>query len=161
MYTAHADRETIRGELEATHTAFVTLIESLSEDDWSRPTTNPAWTVGNILHHLVSSLELVPREVRCARQGKGLYNLPIFARDKLSAWMTRWESRRQSLASVADRYDAAYLAALQTLDQIEDHEWQLGAQFWGEGFLDIEGIFRSQARHLAEHAGSIVTHPSS
>ncbi len=149
------DRESIRAELAATRITFTNLVESLSAEDWDRPTSNPSWTVGNLLHHIVSSLELVPLEVEHARQGKGLYNLPRFVRDPLSAWLTRWETRHESLGTVAARYEKAYEAALGTLDQVREDEWRLGAEFWGEGFLDIEGLLRSQARHFAEHSSDI------
>lgn len=155
MVTAPVDREAIRAELAATRTAFHDLVDTLSPEDWGRSTNNPAWTVGHLLDHLVSSLELLPREVAHARQGKGMYNLPPFLRDRLSAWLTRWSARRESLSTVAQRYDQAYAAALQALDQVQDDEWQRGAQFWGEGFLDIEGLFRAQARHFAEHSADI------
>jgi hypothetical protein len=149
------DREAIRAELAATRTAFHEILGGLAAPDWERPTGNPMWTVGDLLHHLVASLELLPREVEHARQGKGMYNLPPFLRDPLSAWFTRWGARRQSLATVAKRHDQAYVAALRTLDGVRDDEWRRGARFWGEGFLDIEGLFRAQARHFAEHGTDI------
>jgi uncharacterized protein (TIGR03083 family) len=155
MDSGPVDRDAIRAELAATRAAFHDLVGTLSPDDWRRPTRNPAWSVGDLLHHLVASLELLPREVSLARQGKGMYNLPRFVLDPLSAWITRWEARRQSLDSVAQRYDEAYAAAMRILGEVRDDEWGHGARFWGEGFKDIEALFRSQARHFAEHGGDI------
>jgi len=49
---------------------------------------------------------------------------------------------------------------MRTLDEVRDNEWRHGARFWGEGFMDIEELFRSQARHFAEHSRDIVAvHP--
>jgi uncharacterized protein (TIGR03083 family) len=159
MATAATVREELRAELVATRAAFLDLLGGLSDADWRRPTRNTAWTVGDLLHHLVWSLEQVPREVASARRGKGMFNLPRFLRDPLSAVYTRQGARRQSLATVARRYDAAYDAALRALDEVRDDEWQRGAPFWGEGFITIEGLFRAQAHHLVEHRQDIAAAP--
>jgi uncharacterized protein (TIGR03083 family) len=156
MATASTAREEIRAELEATRAALLELLASLSDADWRRPTSNPAWAVGDLLHHLVWSLEQLPREVASARRGKGMFNLPPFLRDRLSALYTRFGARQQSLPTIALRYDAAYTAVMQTLEEVRDDEWQRGAPFWGEGFISIEGLFRAQAHHLAEHRRDIL-----
>lgn len=156
MGEEEVDRESIRAELRATHAAFHDLVDQLAPADWDRKTGNPAWTVGDLLYHLVSSLELLPREVAHARKGKGLYNLPRFLLDPLNAWSTRWGARGVSLATVTGRYDRAHAAALQALDQVRHDEWRCGARFWGEGFLDIEGLFHAQSRHFAEHSPAIL-----
>ena len=156
MATTSTVREEIRAELEATRAAFLELLAGLSDADWRRPTRNPAWAVGELLHHLVWSLEQLPREVASARRGKGMFNLPPFLRDPLGALYTRFGARQQSLTTIARRYDAAYTAVMQTLDEVQDDEWQRGAPFWGEGFISIEGLFRAQAHHLAEHRGDIL-----
>ena len=155
MATASAVREEIRAELAATRAAFLDLLAGLSDADWRRATSNPAWDVRDLLHHLVWSLEQLPREVESARRGKGMFNLPPSLRNPLSAAYTRLGARRQSRATIARRYDDAYAAALRTLDQVGDDEWRRGAPFWGEGFIDIEGLFRAQAHHLVEHRNDI------
>ncbi len=155
MTTTPSVREELRAELAATRAAFHGLLSSLSDADWRRVTNNPAWSVGHLLHHFVWSLELLPREVASARRNKGMFNLPPFLRDPLNSAVTRFGARNQSLDTVARRYDAAYAAALQTLDGVRDDEWRRGAQFWGEGFIDIEALFRSHARHFAEHGQDI------
>ena len=156
MATASTVREEIRAELAPARVVFLELLGSLTDADWRRATSNPAWAIGHLLHHLVWSLEQLPREVESARRGKGMFNFPRFLRDPLSAAYTRLGARRQSLTTIARRYDAAYAAALRTLDEVRDDEWRRGAPFWGEGFIDIEGLFRAQAHHLAEHHKDII-----
>lgn len=153
---SNTPREELRAELAATRVAFRDLVSRLSDADWRRKTSNPAWTVGNLLHHLVWSLEVLPSEVASARRGKGMFNLPPMVRDPLSAAYTRFGTRGQSLPTILRRYEAAYAAALRALDGVGDDEWRRGAPFWGEGFIDIEGLFRAQVRHLAEHRQDIV-----
>ena len=153
---AGATREALRAELAATRAAFHELLAGLADADWRRRTANPAWTVGHLLHHLTWSLEMLPREVASARRGQGMYNFPPAVRDRLSATITRLGASRQSLRSVARRYDDAYAAALRALETVRDDEWGRGAPFWGEGFIDIAGLFRAQALHLAEHGADIL-----
>lgn len=150
-------REEIRAELATTRAAFLALLGTLSDADWRRPTSNPAWHVGHLLHHLVWSLEQLPREVASARRGKGMFNFPHWLRDPLSALVTRLGTRGQSLTTIARRYDTAYAATIRTLDTIRDDEWHLGAPFWGEGHITIEGLLRSQTHHLTEHRQDILT----
>ncbi|HET8626988.1 MAG TPA: DinB family protein [Thermomicrobiales bacterium] len=149
------ERETIRAELAATRAAFHRLLDGLTDDDLRRQSGNPAWTVGAVLAHLVWSLALLPREVAAARRGKGMYNFPPFLRDRLNATATRLGGRGQTVRSLRSRYDAAYEAALRTLDGVRDDEFGLGATFWSEGFRDVAGLYRAQADHLAEHGDDI------
>ena len=135
------DRHAIRERLSSTRAGFQALLDGLTDDDLRHPSGNPAWTIGAVLTHLVWSLELLPREVAGARQGKGMYNFPPLVRDALNAWATRLGARGQTLESLRRRYDAAFAAALATLDGVAEGEFQLGARFWSEGFRDIAGLY--------------------
>ena len=149
------DREAIRAGMEAIRVAFRQLLDDLAEADWRRRYPGSAWTVGELLTHLTWSLELVPREVEHARRGKGMFNLPPLVRDPLSMIATRGAARGQTRQSIAARYESAHAAALRTLDGVKDDEWHRGAPFWGEGFRDIEGLFRAITHHFDEHAAHV------
>lgn len=149
------DRHLIRAELVATQAAYLVLLDEIAEQDLRRQSGNPAWTVGEVLTHLTSALELLPREVARARQGKGMYNFPPFLRDPLNALLTRRAGRGQTLQTLRRRYSAATESAMRTLDSVRDDEFSLGANFWGEGFRDIAGLFAAQTDHLTEHGGDI------
>lgn len=146
-----ADRETLRTQILAAQTGFHSAINGLTDSDLSNPTRNPAWTVGAILVHLVSSLEMVPREVEHARRYKGMYNMPRFIRDRGNAILTRRAARGQTVDSLRRRYDAAVTSALATLDAVPDDEFGRGADFWGEGFRDVASLFAAAGEHLSEH----------
>ncbi len=148
-------REVIRTELASTRAAFHALLDGLTDDDLRRQSGNPAWTVGAVLAHLVWSLSLLPREVMGARRGKGMYNLPLFLRDRLNATATRLGGRGQTVQKLRHRYDTAYAVALSTLDGVSDNEFRLGAHFWSEGFCDIAGLYHAQTHHFTEHSEDI------
>ena len=146
------DRGELHREMLATRSSFHALLDALTDDDLRCPTRNPAWSVRAVLTHLVWSLELLPREVASARKGQGMYNLPPLIRDALNVGLTRFAARGQSLDSLRRRYDAAFTAALTTLDDVADDELHLGARFWSEGFRDIAGLYSGQVDHLVEHS---------
>jgi hypothetical protein len=151
----YSQREAIRDQLASARAGFHALLDELTDNDLRHRSGNPAWTVGGVLTHLVLSLELLPREVAGARQGKGMFNLPPLLRDVLNAWATRLAARGQTLGTLRQRYEAAYVAALATLDGIRVDEFQLGAPFWSEGFRDIAGLYAEQVHHLAEHGNDV------
>jgi quercetin dioxygenase-like cupin family protein len=152
------DRDALRDRLTASREAFLSVLGELSDDDLRRPSGNSAWTVGAILTHLVWSLELLPREVAKARKGKGMYNFPRVIRDPLNTIVTRRGGRGQTLETLRRRYEAAYHAALLTLNGIGNEEFGLGARFWGEGFFDIASLYAAQAEHFSEHGDDM--HPA-
>ncbi len=144
-------RQAIREHLASTHLGFHALLDGLTNSDLRRRSGNPAWTVGAVLTHLVWSLELLPREVTSARKGQGMFNLPPTLRDVLNAWATCLAARGQTTETLRHRYDAAFAAAMATLEGVRDSELQVGARFWSEGFRDIAGLYAGQVDHLAEH----------
>jgi hypothetical protein len=157
QHTDHplSERQAIREHLSAARASFHALLDVLTDDDLRLPSGNPAWTVGAVLTHLVWSLELLPREVASARQGRGMFNFPPVVRDLLNAWGTRLAARGQTLDRLRGRYDTAFAAALATLDGLRDHELHRGARFWSEGFRDIAALYTAQVDHLAEHGPDV------
>lgn len=149
------DRVALRAELEATRTQFRRLAESLSEERWQQPCPGSAWTVGEVLVHLTWVLEQLPAEVASARRGRGMFNYPAWFANPASFWITRWNARGATRASLLRCYDAAMAAVLASLDAVAEHEWGLGANFYGHGFYTIAGLFRTPAQHLAEHTAAL------
>jgi hypothetical protein len=148
-------REALRAELEANRTAFSTLLASLSDADLLRASANPAWTVRDLLHHIVASLEQVPGQLQAARRGKARRRVPQWLYDRANVWITRLGAARQTRAGLLARYAAAHQAAIGALDQVEEHEWGRRASFW---YFEttIAELFRRQSEHLAEHAAQIL-----
>jgi hypothetical protein len=100
---------------------------------------------------LTWALEQLPAEVASARLGKGMFNFPDWLGSPLSYWYTRWLARNATPESLGRRYDAAMTAVIRTLDEVEESDWSLGAEFYGHGFYTIAELFHTPAAHLAEH----------
>ena len=49
---ARTIKESIYKELETTRASFHSLLNSLSEEDFQKPSLNPGWTNGEILAHM-------------------------------------------------------------------------------------------------------------
>jgi hypothetical protein len=148
-------REALRAELEANRTAFSTLLSSLSDADLLRVSANPAWTVRDLLHHIVAGLEQVPGQVQAARRGKARGRVPRWLYDRVNVWMIRLGAARQTRAALLGRYAAAHQAAIAALDGVAENEWGRRARFW---YFEttIAELFRRQSEHLAEHAAQIL-----
>lgn len=147
-----ANREELREELEATRASFQTLVSAFDEKQWHQKISTSDWTAGEIMTHLTWALEQLPAEVASAKRGKGMFNgMPDWLADPLSYWYTRWLARKATPQSLGRRYDVAMDAVIQTLDEVKDGEWTLGAPFYGHGFYSIADLFHTPAEHLAEH----------
>src|SRR5687768_16549004 len=145
------DRAVLRAELEATQNAVQHWLATLTDDQWRRKAITSAWTVAEVFVHLTWALEYLPEEVVSAKRGRGMFNYPKFVSDPYSYWSTRMEARRATRPMLARRYAAAMAKVLQALDTVQDGEWSLGANFYGEGYYTVADLFHTPAQHLAEH----------
>lgn len=149
------DRATLRVGLEATRAAFHEHLDAVSGEPWRQKCPGSAWTMAEVFVHLTGALEYLPQEVAMARQGKGMFNIPKPLRDPLSYWMTRFIARNSTPMSVRQRYDAAMDATLEALRTVPDTDWELGANFYGEGFYTVAELFQTPGEHLAEHTAAL------
>ena len=149
------DRGQIRAQLLANRERYLQTLERITDEDFGRKSGNAAWTVGQLMSHLVWSFELLPQEVEKARRGKGMFNYPRIIRDPANAFLGRRAGRGQTTETLRRRYEAATEAALTSLEGVPESDFGKGAKFWGEGFYDVAALFAAQAEHLDEHVPDI------
>lgn len=147
------DREPIRAELEQTQPDFHTLLGSLSDAERRRRSGNPAWTVGQLMWHLASSVGFIAGGIKSARRGRG-FNPPAFLANRLNTLITRWGSRRATRRSIADLYDAGHAKVIAALETIRDDEWVKGARNFGV-YRTVADGFHSVKEHFDEHQADI------
>lgn len=155
----------LREELEQTRRAFHTLLAALDPEDWDRYSSNPAWTIGELLWHITSFLFIIPQQLRLL-QMHAFPDLVGESADELNAdnvERTRADAQEQTFGAIAQTYDEGHALALAALATVRDDEWPLGVRlpdmgptFSGE-YRTIEGLFRYHARHFAEHAAQITS----
>jgi uncharacterized protein (TIGR03083 family) len=153
-------RDEIRAELEATREAYHELLDSLSDEDWQKPSGNPAWTVGQLLYHMTVAPRMLPADVGLIRRGGWMPNLPAFVFNWTNVLMTRWGARKESLDSVGELYDAAHDRVLGVLETIQEGEWSLGKEYpdWDpllSGYVTLVRLFRYLAIHFEVHAEQV------
>ncbi len=149
------DRQVLRAELETTRATFHQRLDAVVGDRWRQKCPGSAWTVREVFAHLTWALEYLPKEVQSARRGKGMFNMPKWLGDPLSYWYVRVIARSSTPESIRRRYDNAMNATLAALETVPDSDWQLGAQFYGEGFYTVADLFQTPAEHLAEHTAGL------
>lgn len=68
-------RERLRGDIEDTRLAFHRLLESVPDETFSRPSANPAWTVGQVLYHMSLAPRFMVLDVRMIGGQRWIYRL--------------------------------------------------------------------------------------
>ncbi len=151
-------QESVRAELEEARRDFLTLLASLSETDLQQKSLTSAWTVKELLVHIVFWLNQTPGVVRIVRTGRGIRSIPTPLFDWLNLWLTRVAAWRQTRQSIQASYERAYQATLRLVESIRTDEWNKGASFGGPfhgEYRTIEIIIRSHRTHLQEHTAEI------
>ena len=153
-------RESLRVELETTRQGFYALADSLSPEDWTKPTPNPAWNVGEMMFHITVAPRFLSEDLRMIRYlGRTLYP-PGFIFHRFNKWYTRHGARQYTLATIKQAYDKAHARTLQALDSVGDDEWHKSARYPGwdpmlSGTVTIEQLFHYVSRHFEAHAAEI------
>lgn len=153
-------RDELRAELEATRQAYHALLDSLSEEDWEKPSGNLAWTVGQLMVHMTFAPRMLPADVNLIRRGGWMPKLPAFLFNWSNVLMTRWAARKETVHSVGALYDAAHDRALSVLETVQDDEWSLSRNYpdWDpllSGTVTLEHLFRYLTLHFEVHAEQV------
>jgi hypothetical protein len=149
------DRAALRAEIENAHIGFHALLNSLSDADLARSSTNPAWTIKEELWHITFGLGFQAGMLRRARLGRNRLQMPLPLRDWISERMVRMQGRRATRQTLAQRYDTAHAAFLAVVDSIRDDEWAHGARFFGGMYRRVDELVHRPAEHFAEHEAAI------
>jgi hypothetical protein len=153
----------LHAELETTRQTFHALLATLIPSDWSTPSTNPAWTNGELLWHITGYLYIIPEQLELLRAGTfpDMTDVPTDELNQDNETETRAHAHTHTLLSIAPAYEDGHASTLKALQSIQDHEWEFGVRmpdmgptFTGE-YRTIETLFRYHTRHFAEHAAQI------
>lgn len=147
-------RTSIRHELDQTRELFLELTRLAGDRHWNSRSGNPAWTVGQVLGHIVLIFQAIPWKMERLRKGKGAPKPPDFIFNPMNVLSTRLSTRKFRPTNIVAAYDDAHARALATLEGVEPHEWELSATFFGE-HQDTAELFRYHARHVREHEPDI------
>jgi len=145
----------LRVEIEAARQDLRAAIQALADEEWDRPTTNPAWTARDLLTHLaIAEPGLLARMRRVLA---GTSELP--ADFDLNRYNQRQVDKRRgsTIRELTDSLAASRQDTLRFLDELDDQ--QLDVRGWNASRqeVSIATIFETMARHEREHARDILT----
>jgi hypothetical protein len=160
------NRQRLREEIEATRQAYHRLLDSIPEQAYALPSTNPAWNVGQVLYHMSIAPRLMVLDVQMIGGQRWIYRLvpkiiPRRLFDWLNTHLTRYGARRISQAFLAQEYDQAHAATLRALDALNEADLAQSMPYpdWDPlltGEVTMEYLFGYIRRHFDSHADQIL-----
>lgn len=154
---AVAAQAAVAADWELMQADFHRLLDRVTDADLARPVPGLRWTLGELLEHLVQSLETTPTEVEALRRGEPVRGgLPRWLPAGAYAWRSLREVRRRArgatVAGLRRRYAARYAAALASWRTLPPDEWQAGAAFYADGRRIVAEVAVLTVAHYVEHA---------
>ena len=165
-------REEICYQLETARTDFHRLLDSLSEQDFRKPSLNPGWTNGEILAHMVFGFIITDMTISLTRLwGKLPRGSSKWFATLLNAltgpfnWVNALGARGQGKVFAHQRlgkiFDHNYFSLLNKVNSIKDNEWEHGMYYptkWDpnfDEFMTLEKLFHYPVRHFHFHRTQI------
>ncbi len=154
-------RDRLRLEIVATHQAFHRLLASLPDEAFSQPSSNPAWTNGQILYHMSIAPRLMILDVQMISGKRWIYRLlPYLMPERVFNWLnvrlTRYGARHISRQFLSDEYDRAHTTILRVLDTLSEADFAKSMPYpdWDvllSGEVTMEYLFGYIKRHFDSH----------
>jgi hypothetical protein len=160
--------EQVRQVLASTRRDFHALVDALPERALREPSTNPAWTNGEILFHMAFGFFLLPVLLPLVRlfgrlpkgwskrfadflnAGTSLFNI-------INAWGPHVGGRVMSRHVLVKVFDRVYRRTLRIINTIPEAEWQRGMYFpwkWDglfQDYMTLAQICTYPSRHFLAH----------
>ncbi len=149
----------LRAEIEAARQELLAAIDTLADEDWDRPTVNPAWTARDLLAHLANAEPGLLTRMRRILSGTSEIP-PDFDLDAYNQRLVE-KRRRSTLQELVLSLAESRREVLRFLDELSDE--QLDARGWNSRRQEttVAGLFETIARHEREHTRDILTARSS
>jgi uncharacterized protein (TIGR03083 family) len=148
-------KDALRTRLVAGRVALTSSLDSMREEDWDRPTTNPSWTARDILTHLsIAEPGLLARMRRILEGTSALQ--PGF---DLNVYNQRQVSKRQgeSVAILRAALDESRPQVLAFLDRLSDEQLEIRGWHASGREVTLADMFEILADHEETHARDILT----
>ena len=149
-------------QLDETHRRFIELINSIPEENYSLPSDNPAWTVGDILFHITLGPRALALEIWMTVHMRAMFgfvmrHFPSRFFNSVNAWFGRGRSQRVSRQGLLKAYGKAHTVIKSELRRTREED--LGKMvvyppdFVSDlkGEVSVERLFRYVTGHFEEH----------
>ena len=156
------NKKELETQLDETHRHFIALVESIPEENYSLPTDNPAWSVGDILFHITLGPRALALEIWMTIHAAGLYNFamrhfPSRLFNSVNAWFGRGRSERVSHQGLLKAYGRAHAVIKSELRRTREEDlvkvaiYPLDYVSDLKGEVSVERLFRYVTGHFEEH----------
>ena len=163
------NKQEIEHNLDETHRRFIELIESIPESEYSLPTDNPAWTVGDILFHITLGPRALALEIWLTIHMPGLYNFlmrhfPSRFFNSVNAWFGSGRSKRVNRQGLLKAYGKAHAAIKSELRRTREEDLGKVVVYPPDFVSDLAGevtperLFRFVTGHFEEHEAALRLH---
>lgn len=146
--------------MEDTRRAFHLLANSLTAQDWKKTSSNPDWSVGQVMFHMTLAPRFVSSDLFLIRRMRWVPRPPAFLFHGLNRQYTRLGGRRFTPVTIRDEYDDAHGRALEALYRVQPDEWDLSVPYPGwdpllSGDVTIRRLFHYLSLHFKHHEADI------
>jgi len=134
-----------------THGQLVNAVQGLSEEQLKWKPAPTAWSVQEVVSHLVDHSFVISFRIRDILAGTTV-QLPAFAQD---AWVSGQHSNRGNLSDILDVFHAILEYNSLLIERLSDDELEkTGVNFKGET-VSVKTIIQGFTRHVQGHLGQI------
>jgi hypothetical protein len=158
-------KDEIRLELIRTCEAYHALLAEIPDEAFSKPSDNPAWTIGEVLFHMSLAPRFMTTDLKMIMVRPGLAKVfatlvPRSLFDRVNDWYTRFGARNLNRTFLAEQYDRAHRRALKSLDGLREDDFRLSVIYPGydpmlSGDVTVERLYRYIWLHFEAHAAQI------
>ena len=158
-------KEELADEMENTRQEFHHLLDSVPEAFYDHPSSNPAWTIGNVLYHITLGPSALRFEIWMIRHARWLFQITmndltanIF--NRVNKLFTR-HPKRITYQGLAKAYEAGHEGLMSSLKRMSEDDFQKSVTYPESfvpelaGEVSVERIFRYVTEHFDVHAEQI------
>jgi hypothetical protein len=158
-------RQELEKELEETRLRYLALLDSIPESDYSLPTDNPDWNVGEMLYHITLGPPTLAFETWMITHVRGLFKFGI--RVIPSSWMERLNGLyaqrggRITRQGLIKGYEAGHTRIMSRLKRTRDEDFSKVMEYPDDfltmltGTVTIERLFHYVKQHFEEHQAQL------
>jgi hypothetical protein len=158
-------KEELAAELERTHREYVTLVDTVPEKIYGHPSTNSAWTIGDVLYHITLGPPAILTEIWMIRHMPGLFSALL--NDKTAGIFNRGNAlfarhpKRIKPQLLIRTYERGHAGLLEHLGRMQESDLTRSVRYPDSfvlelaGVVTVERLFRYIKLHYEVHAAQI------